>query len=43
VTSSLNWSRVSAFSKVGLESDIQVVDIEGVAEDIAQVEEIFLG
>jgi HD-like signal output (HDOD) protein len=39
----LDWSRVSAFSKVGLESDIQVVDIEGVAEDIAQVEEIFLG
>lgn len=39
----LDWGRVAAFSKVGLESDIQVVDIEGVAEDIAQVEEILLG
>ncbi len=39
----LDWSRVSAFSKVGLDNDIQVVDIEGVAEDIAQVEEILIG
>ena len=38
----LDWSRVCAFSKVGLESDIQLVDIEGMAEDIAQVEEIFI-
>ena len=39
----LDWSRVSAFGRVGLDNEIQVVDIEGVAEDIAQVEEIFLG
>ncbi len=37
----LDWSRISAFSKVGLDHEIQVVEIEGVAEDIAQVEEMF--
>ncbi len=37
----LDWSRVSAFARVGLDNEIQVVDIEGVAENIAQVEEMF--
>ena len=37
-----DWSSIPAFSKVGLEPDIQVIEIEGVAEDLAEVEHIFI-
>ncbi len=36
----LDWGRVSAFSKVGLDEEIQVVDVEGVAEDIMLVQDM---
>lgn len=38
----LDWSSIPAFSKVGLEPEIQVIEIEGVAEDLAEVEHIFI-
>ncbi|MDJ0807334.1 MAG: HDOD domain-containing protein [Gammaproteobacteria bacterium] len=37
-----DWSSAPAFSKVGLEPEIQVIEIEGVAEDLAEVEHIFI-
>lgn len=38
----VDWTRIPAFAKVGLEPKIQVIDIEGVAEDVAEIEHIFI-
>jgi HD-like signal output (HDOD) protein len=38
----LDWSRIPAFAKVGLEPEIQVIEIEGVAEDVAEIEHILI-
>ena len=37
-----DWSTIPSFAKVGLEPEIQMIDIEGVAEDIAEVEHILI-
>lgn len=37
-----DWGTIPAFTKVGLEPEIQVIDIEGVAEDVAEVEHILI-
>ncbi|MEN8180428.1 MAG: HDOD domain-containing protein [Pseudomonadota bacterium] len=37
-----DWSSIPAFSKVGLEPEVQVIEIEGVAEDLAEVEHILI-
>ncbi|MES9936376.1 MAG: HDOD domain-containing protein [Sedimenticola sp.] len=37
-----NWSSVPAFRKVGLEPEVEVISMEGAAEEIQEVEEIFL-
>ncbi|MGD2119519.1 MAG: HDOD domain-containing protein [Chromatiales bacterium] len=34
-----DWSRISAFTRVGLDTDVQIVDIEGTAEEIDQVKQ----
>ncbi len=38
----LDWSTIPAFAKVGLEPEIEVVNIEGVAEEVQEVQELFL-
>jgi HD-like signal output (HDOD) protein len=38
----VDWNTVPAFAKVGLEPEIQVIDIEGVAEDVAEIEHILI-
>jgi HD-like signal output (HDOD) protein len=38
----MDWARIPAFTKVGLEPEIQVIDIEGVAEDVAEIEHILI-
>jgi HD-like signal output (HDOD) protein len=38
----VDWNNVPAFAKVGLEPDVQVIDIEGVAEDVAEIEHILI-
>ena len=38
----LDWSAIPAFAKVGLEPEIEVVNIEGVAEEVQEVQELFL-
>lgn len=37
-----DWSQVPSFSKVGLEPEIEIVDIEGVAEEVKEVQDMFL-
>lgn len=36
------WARVPAFQKVGVETEVNIVDIEGVADDIQDIEVLFL-
>ncbi len=38
----VDWSEVPAFRKLGLDPDIQVMEIEGVAEEVEEVEHILL-
>lgn len=38
----LDWNGIPAFAKVGLEPEIEVVNIEGVAEEVQEVQELFL-
>ncbi len=38
----LDWSTIPAFAKVGLAPEIEVVNIEGVAEEVQEVQELFL-
>ena len=38
----VDWDRIPAFAKVGLEPEIQAINIEGVAEDVAEIEHIFI-
>jgi HD-like signal output (HDOD) protein len=37
-----DWSRIPSFSKVGLEPEIEIVDIDGVAEEVKEVQDMFL-
>ncbi len=37
-----DWSRIPAFAKVGLEPEIEIVAIEGMAEEVKEVEDMFL-
>jgi len=37
-----DWSSIQAFSKVGLEPEVQVIEIEGVAEDLIEIEHILI-
>jgi len=37
-----DWNDIPAFAKVGLEPEISFVEIEGVAEDVAEVEHILI-
>jgi HD-like signal output (HDOD) protein len=37
----LNWNDIKAFEKVGLAADVEVVEMEGAAEQIDEVIEIF--
>jgi HD-like signal output (HDOD) protein len=37
-----DWSKVPSFSKMGLEPEIEIVDIEGVAEEVKEVQDMFL-
>ncbi|KRT55912.1 HD-like signal output (HDOD) domain, no enzymatic activity [endosymbiont of Ridgeia piscesae] len=39
----LDWSRIPSFAKVGIDPEVSVIEIEGVAKDVAEVEVIFLG
>jgi hypothetical protein len=36
------WMLAPAFTKMGLEPEVEVIEIEGVAEDIDSVRQIFL-
>ena len=38
----VDWNTIPAFAKVGLEPEIQVIEIEGVAEDVAEIEHILI-
>jgi len=38
----VDWSTIPAFSKLGLNHEVEVIEIEGVAEQIEDVEEIFI-
>jgi HD-like signal output (HDOD) protein len=38
----VDWNTIPAFAKVGLEPEIQIIDIEGVAEDVAEIEHILI-
>lgn len=40
--SQADWFAVPAFRKLGLEPEIELIDIEGVAEDIQEVQGVFL-
>ena len=40
--SQVDWSSVPAFKRLGLNHEIEVIEIEGVAEKIEEVEEIFI-
>ncbi len=37
-----DWSQVPAFRKLGLEPEVEVIEIEGVAEDMNEVKAVFL-
>jgi HD-like signal output (HDOD) protein len=37
-----DWSRIPSFRKLGLEPEVEVINIEGVAEEVQGVQEIFL-
>lgn len=39
----LNWADIQSFDKVGLESDVEVVEMEGAQEQINEVRGLFLG
>jgi HD-like signal output (HDOD) protein len=36
------WSKIPAFHKVGVETEVNIVDIEGMADDIQNIEVMFL-
>lgn len=38
----INWSNILSFHKLGLEPEMEIVDIEGVAENLEEVQEILL-
>ena len=38
----VDWNTIPAFTKVGLEPEVHVIDIEGVAEDVAEIEHILI-
>ena len=38
----VNWADIPAFKKLGLDHEIEVIEIEGVADQIEEVEEIFI-
>lgn len=38
----VDWSAIPAFKKLGLDYEIEVIEIEGIAEQIEDVEEIFI-
>lgn len=40
--SDCDWSQVPAFAKLGLAHDVEIIEMEGMAEEIQEVEEIFL-
>lgn len=40
--STVDWGEVPAFQKLGLDVDVQVVEIEGVAEEIEELENLLL-
>jgi HD-like signal output (HDOD) protein len=37
-----DWSSIPAIAKVGLEPEVHMIDIEGVAEDVAEIEHILI-
>jgi HD-like signal output (HDOD) protein len=37
-----DWSTIPAFPRVGLEPDVQMIEIDSVAEEVAEVEEILI-
>lgn len=37
-----DWSQVAAFAKLGLDHAVEIIELEGVADEIVEVEEIFL-
>ena len=37
-----DWPKVPAFRKVGVETEINIIDIEGVADDVQNIEVMFL-
>ena len=39
----LNWDDIPSFEKLGLSSDIEVVEMEGAQEEMGEVREIFMG
>ncbi len=38
----VDWSKIPSFAKIGLEPDVEVVNIDGVAEELREVENMFL-
>jgi len=38
----VDWSTIPAFTKLGLNHEVEVIEIEGVAEQLEEVEEIFI-
>jgi len=38
-----DWSHIPSFSKIGLEPEIEVINIDGVAEEVSEVRGMFLG
>jgi HD-like signal output (HDOD) protein len=37
-----DWSQIPSFRKIGLEPEVEVINIEGMAEEVEGVQEIFL-
>ena len=37
-----DWSSIPSFKKIGLEPEVEIINIEGVAEEVEGVQEIFL-
>jgi hypothetical protein len=37
-----DWSQIPSFRKIGIEPEVEVINIEGMAEEVEGVQEIFL-
>jgi len=38
----INWSTIPAFQKLGFDHEVEIIEIEGIKEEIIEVEEIFI-